>query len=161
MARRHQTTTCEQAGEWISLRLDDELSELEQAKLDRHLEQCAGCAAFAVELSGISQLLRAAPLVAFDSEPDLVTAAPAARRSLLPVRARQGAYALVTTAAAAVVAFLLLGSSESIRPSQTALHFRSAAEKAQFLRVQQLRIEPRDDEPDVTTPPRMNPLRLL
>ena len=37
---------CDRAREWASLRLDDELSPLEEELLVRHLETCDDCRAF-------------------------------------------------------------------------------------------------------------------
>jgi predicted anti-sigma-YlaC factor YlaD len=45
----------------LSLALDGELSELERARLDQHLELCAECRTFEAESSAFSQLLRHAP----------------------------------------------------------------------------------------------------
>jgi len=42
---------CERARQWASLRLDGELSELEDALLEQHLEGCSSCSAFAVRLA--------------------------------------------------------------------------------------------------------------
>lgn len=53
---------CERAREWSSLRLDGELSELEEALLDKHLEDCAVCEAFDAGLRANSELLRTAPM---------------------------------------------------------------------------------------------------
>ena len=156
MVQGWSTTSCEQAGQWISLRLDGELSELEQAGLDRHLDHCAGCSARAAEWAGIAQLLRSAPLVEFERE--LARAGSRGRRVLVP--ARSAAFAAVLSAAAAAVAFVLLGTSGAAQPGRNALQFRSHSAEVRFLRVQQLRIEP-PLEYVVVTPPRFNPLRLL
>jgi anti-sigma factor RsiW len=156
MVRRQQTTACEQAGQWISLRLDGELSELEGAGLDRHLERCAVCSTLAAELTGIAQLLRTAPLVEFELEPARVVP----RRRRASVASRRAAFAAVASAAAAAAAFVLLGSSGSAQPSGSALKFRSTSEEVRFLRVQQLRGEP-PVASVVVTPPRINPRRLL
>jgi anti-sigma factor RsiW len=53
---------CERACFWLSLRLDDELSELEGALLDDHLARCAGCQAVAVGFGGSTRALRSATL---------------------------------------------------------------------------------------------------
>ena len=53
---------CERAREWSSLRLDGELSELEEALLEKHLEGCALCAAFDAGLRTSTELLRTAPV---------------------------------------------------------------------------------------------------
>jgi anti-sigma factor RsiW len=53
---------CESAREWSSLRLDGELSELEEALLVKHLEGCALCAAFEAGLRASAEALRSAPM---------------------------------------------------------------------------------------------------
>ena len=53
---------CDRGREWISLRLDGELSELAQKMLDSHLVRCGDCRAFEEQVSGIALQLRSAPL---------------------------------------------------------------------------------------------------
>ena len=53
---------CERARQWASLRVDGELSELEDALLEQHLEGCASCSAFAVRLAATTEAMRAVPL---------------------------------------------------------------------------------------------------
>jgi predicted anti-sigma-YlaC factor YlaD len=55
-------TNCEQARERLSLQLDDELSAHETLLLERHLEGCGACVAFAADVGEYTQLLRATPL---------------------------------------------------------------------------------------------------
>ena len=52
---------CERARQWASLRLDGELSELEDALLEKHLEGCASCSAFAARLTSTTEAVRAVP----------------------------------------------------------------------------------------------------
>ncbi len=47
MDRLRKRAACERALQWVSLGLDDELSEFERALLERHLEGCGACAALA------------------------------------------------------------------------------------------------------------------
>ena len=56
-------TECMRARESASAQLDGELSELEAARLDAHLRDCAECSAWAREVAGIGFELRRAPLV--------------------------------------------------------------------------------------------------
>jgi predicted anti-sigma-YlaC factor YlaD len=87
-------TDCEQARERLSLQLDDELSPHEALLLERHLEQCAACAVFALDVRDYTSLLRAAPL---EPAPQVwVRGRPAASRFAARVAA-------VTAAAAAAV----------------------------------------------------------
>jgi hypothetical protein len=53
---------CERARQWASLRIDGELSELEDTLLEKHLEGCANCSAFAVRLAATTEAVRAVPL---------------------------------------------------------------------------------------------------
>jgi Putative zinc-finger len=58
---------CSRARFWVSLRLDDQLSELEEALLDAHLRGCAPCRSFAGDSAVTTRELRAAPLEAHAS----------------------------------------------------------------------------------------------
>src|SRR3954451_23198212 len=82
-----RTAACERAAEAISLRLDDELSELEIAQLRAHLDGCAACRRLEHEMVGVTFELRLAPLAA----PSRVFVAPRMRaarvRSLRPLAA--------------------------------------------------------------------------
>jgi len=53
---------CERARSRVSLGLDGELSEVEQAMLRAHVGRCAACAAFERDVDVLTQELRAAPL---------------------------------------------------------------------------------------------------
>jgi hypothetical protein len=53
---------CDRGREWISLRLDGELSELAQKMLDSHVGRCADCRAFAASIEQTTAELRAFPL---------------------------------------------------------------------------------------------------
>jgi len=55
-------TDCMLARESASARLDNELSELENARLDAHLRGCAECLAYAEEIGAIAARLRGAAL---------------------------------------------------------------------------------------------------
>ena len=56
-----RNSRCERARQWASLRIDGELSELEDALLEKHLEGCASCSAFAVRLGATTEAVRTAP----------------------------------------------------------------------------------------------------
>lgn len=63
MGRWGKRAACTRALQWVSFELDGELSEFERALLQRHLSECAGCAAAARELQTLTLALRAsAPL---------------------------------------------------------------------------------------------------
>jgi hypothetical protein len=53
---------CERARQWASLRIDGELSELEDALLEQHLEGCVECSGFAARLVATAAAVRAVPL---------------------------------------------------------------------------------------------------
>jgi anti-sigma factor RsiW len=57
-----RNSRCERARQWASLRVDGELSELEDALLEKHLEGCPTCSAFAAGLTGTTEAVRAVPL---------------------------------------------------------------------------------------------------
>jgi predicted anti-sigma-YlaC factor YlaD len=85
-----------------SLRLDRELSEIEEASLRAHSRRCVACASFARELAALTREIRAAP----PERPvaGVAGVAPARRRSAT-VRVLQ-----LSAAAAAVVLAAGLGS---------------------------------------------------
>jgi Putative zinc-finger len=56
-----RNSRCERARQWASLRVDGELSELEDALLEKHLERCASCSAFALRIAATAEAVRAAP----------------------------------------------------------------------------------------------------
>jgi anti-sigma factor RsiW len=89
---------CDRAHQWSSLRLDGELSELEVALLEKHLETCAACRSFDIRLRSATDFLRAAPAEA----PTAVFEIPTQRHHRLPL--------VRVVAIAAVVAAAALGS---------------------------------------------------
>jgi predicted anti-sigma-YlaC factor YlaD len=52
---------CARAREWVSLRADGELSELERLLLRRHLARCEGCREFAETVGAVTEVLRTTP----------------------------------------------------------------------------------------------------
>ena len=84
---------CERARAWASLRADGELSELESALLDAHVDRCDSCRSFAAAAVAVAETLRAVPL----ERPSV------ALRPLMHVSTRRAWRALRLTAAAAVV----------------------------------------------------------
>jgi predicted anti-sigma-YlaC factor YlaD len=103
---------CERGREWISLRLDGELSELAQKMLDSHLARCPECAAFEGQVSGIALQLRTAPLEQLERPVEVKRL-----RRRLPVRvwSMGAAAASVAAAAVGVVGFLSLPSSGTLQ----------------------------------------------
>ena len=103
---------CERGREWVSLRLDGELSELAQKMLDSHLARCADCKAFEQQVSEIALQLRTAPVAQLERPIQI----PRRRRSV-PVRVwgMGAATASVAAAVMGVVGFLNLPSSSSLQ----------------------------------------------
>jgi anti-sigma factor RsiW len=89
---------CERARTWAALAPDGELSELERKLLDAHLQRCAACGYFAVEVAAVAAELRAA------------APQPLPRPLVVPIWRRRPLYARVrAVGAAAAVAVMALG----------------------------------------------------
>ncbi len=56
-----QGDLCDRAREWVSLRLDGELSDLEEELLERHLDLCDDCRAFEADVRWSTDVLRLTP----------------------------------------------------------------------------------------------------
>jgi predicted anti-sigma-YlaC factor YlaD len=137
MGRWWRTSACDRARQWISLELDSELTQLEEAALARHLSLCARCRAVSAEFGAFTQLLREAPLL--DLDRPVVVAAPRLARSRAARRAAVS-LAFAALAAAAVLGSLVFGGRSSSPGSE--LSFRNAKEQRLFAQVQARRIEP-------------------
>ncbi|HYY32285.1 MAG TPA: zf-HC2 domain-containing protein [Gaiellaceae bacterium] len=61
MPRPAPSGRCDRARQWSSVRADGELSELEEALLEKHLLGCGACRAFDARLRSTTEMLRAAP----------------------------------------------------------------------------------------------------
>lgn len=108
------SSVCDRAREWSSLRLDGELSPLEEELLERHLGVCEPCLSFAEGVRSTTSVLReAAPEIPARRTP--VPARSRRRRSVFSVERRRTAL----VAAAALVLGALVGSFFE-RPSQPA-----------------------------------------
>ena len=92
--------SCRRAREWVSLRLDGELSELERLLLRRHLGRCEGCRTVSADVERTAELMRAAPL----ERPSLDVVEG------IPVRSRSRVRYRVLAAAAAVAVAAGVGS---------------------------------------------------
>lgn len=140
---------CERAREYVSLRLDGELSAFETALLDLHLERCAACAEFAADTTVVTERLRTAPLER-SARPAFV-----AQPIRLPrVASGRG---VQTIAAAAVIATVVglgsllnpIGSSSSqvVTPSQ-ANAVSTSSDRREFRDIRrQMLIHPRNVAP--------------
>jgi hypothetical protein len=134
---------CERAREWSSLRLDGELSELEEALLDKHLELCAVCEAFDAGLRSSSELLRTAPM----ARPSSGFEVPAAGRRRIALSR--------TLAVAGVLGAAALGSVVGSTLDRPAPSSEKPAAQVSFLTrdVSQLRQIPRGRSVAPNTPP--------
>ena len=91
----------------MSLRLDEEISELEDALLEAHLRRCGACREYEAGVRGAVLALRARPLERM-GQPIVVTGR---RRALL----RPGAVARVAAVAAAVVGVTTVLSTQAAK----------------------------------------------
>jgi hypothetical protein len=108
---------CQRAREAVSVRLDDELSEIGSARLAAHLRACAACTAYALEVSAISTRLRMAPL----EQPGVAVALPARRR-------RPGLQIAAAAAAVLVAAASSLALGHALRsPNRPAIRTATRA----------------------------------
>jgi predicted anti-sigma-YlaC factor YlaD len=115
---------CERFRESVSLGLDGMLSRFERTLLERHLRSCAGCRAFADELTAYTTRLRLAPL---EPAPSFAAELPARRRS-----ARRRAAGFAGSVAVAVVAALVSFAPAGDQRNATA---PGAASNASLLQV--------------------------
>jgi anti-sigma factor RsiW len=88
----------------VSLRLDDELSQLERVLLDRHLDRCPACAEFAADTAVLTHELRAASLVKLGRPIEL----PLRRRVPISFRSAGAWAAAASVAATALLAVMTL-----------------------------------------------------
>jgi hypothetical protein len=100
--------SCERARNWVSLDLDDELSELETAMLRAHTARCVPCAAFQAETAALTCRLRLAPLE------------PMPAPIVLPTR-RRSVSRIAQVGAAAAVAVVAAGIGTMLSTSETAV----------------------------------------
>ena len=101
---------CHRSREWISLRLDGELSELAAKMLEAHLGRCAECRAFEEGVAVATRLVRTTPLEHLEQP----VALPRGRRLALQTRRLGTAVAAAAAVAVGVVAFLNLPSSNTV-----------------------------------------------
>lgn len=104
-------SACERAREWSSLRIDDELSVLEEELLERHLAACEACATLDDGMRTTAAAMRSAPV----ERPARRTRIPALRAAGLTKARRRTA----VVAAAALALGALVGSYFD-RPPQPA-----------------------------------------
>jgi predicted anti-sigma-YlaC factor YlaD len=105
-------SNCEQTREYISLDLDDALSELEQERLRMHLVQCPACAQYAHDITATTALLRDAPLERLSTPIALATL----RRPRRRFRVGAGAGAAVAAVLALGIGVTSMGNTPSTVP---------------------------------------------
>jgi hypothetical protein len=108
---RHES--CDRARRWVSLALDEGLSDIETRLLRAHLARCSDCRVFEASVSSVTGTLRSADLVTLAAPITL----PVRRQRFGTLRV---ASASAAAAAAAVAAFGVLGlvsSNEQVRSS--------------------------------------------
>ncbi len=132
-----RTRPCERWVRAISLRLDGEASELENAALERHLATCSRCSEIAADTALLTHLLREAPLVEL-TRPIVVTSPRRVRKQLVR---RTAAVFVVATGLAAAAGMTLFSDSGPKHPS-SALGFRDLHEQRQFVHAELIRLEP-------------------
>lgn len=89
-------TSCDRARESISLALDDELVEVDRARLAAHTELCADCRAFEADARGVSRKLRSAVL----EQPAYAVVLPRTRRIRIGTLQAGAAAAIIAVVAA-------------------------------------------------------------
>ena len=118
-----QDQRCERARQSVSLQVDGELSEFEQALLRAHLARCPHCRAFDAQVGALTAEVRAVPLE------------PLERPIALP-RRRRTVVGNVQLAAAAAVAVLVAGLGTilgGLSTDQAAPRMSDAASRPAFL----------------------------
>jgi hypothetical protein len=130
---------CERAAQGISLRLDGELSEIEEAQLRQHLAGCGACQALDREVAAFTGQLRALPLVAPGRSVTLPRLRASRLRSLRPLAT---AAAMVVVVMGSVTS-LLSGSGPQREPGPAFLVFHSQLDQIEHATLAHQRIEPR------------------
>jgi anti-sigma factor RsiW len=102
--------TCERTRAWVSIALDEELSEFEHALLRAHLRRCTSCAAFSERIGAVTEALRAAPL-----QPVPFSISAPARRRIGRQLARVGAVAATIAVAVGLGTTLAQKSSNAAK----------------------------------------------
>ncbi len=100
------SVNCSRVRAQVSLRLDDELSQLERRMLSAHLERCADCRVYADEVEEFTLALRAAPPVSLD-------------RPIAVRRPRRVSILRMQTGVAAVLAVAAVGVASQLTPSSS------------------------------------------
>ncbi len=119
------SAACARVRAQVSLALDGELSQLEQALVARHLEGCPACRAYEAGAGTVTRLLRQAPLERLERP---VSVRPP--RRILLARVQAGAAALLVGVAAFAMASQLAShrSPSRLSPAAGVVRFPSQAQ---------------------------------
>ncbi len=124
--------SCERVREQLSLALDCELTQLDEARVDAHLASCPSCSAFREELGAATRIVRTAPLEQL-SIPIMI---PGHRR--IARRATQAATAAAVVMVAALGS-LGLANREAQRVASPAFPDRAVPQVSDALEVDRVR----------------------
>lgn len=129
------TRRCDRVREYVSLKLDGELSQFEAALLAAHVDQCPACREFESRLNAATNVLREAPLERLQRP---VILPP--RRNLVPFRRVQAGLAVALVVVAVGVGSLVstLGSKGSVRPE---FSLPSAGEDREIRDIRRARLQ--------------------
>jgi predicted anti-sigma-YlaC factor YlaD len=115
MRNRIPADECARASEWVSLRLDGQLSEFEELLLGAHLERCPDCKSYSATVTGLTRALRATPL----AQPSVTFEAPRRTRARsVGLRAVSAAAAVAVVGLSGIVSLQL--SASKARPGAAA-----------------------------------------
>jgi anti-sigma factor RsiW len=128
---------CERAREWASLRLDDELSVLEEEILERHLDFCDACRRFEEGMRLSTARIRSTPL----ETPTRRVPVPARTGVVTQYRKRTALVAAAALAIGALVGSLVERPGQPVpseSPSQVSFLSRDANNLRDFSRTRLL-----------------------
>jgi putative zinc finger protein len=107
MPNRIPADDCARAVEWVSLRLDKQLSDFEEVLLEAHLARCPDCKSFGASMIGLTEALRATPL----EQPAFTFEAPRRTRGrTVGIRAVSAAAAVAVVGLSGLVSLQLSAS---------------------------------------------------
>ncbi len=129
---------CDRAREWVSLRLDGELSPLEEELLERHLELCDECRLFEEDVRWATDVLRLTP----QERPARRLTIPAAQKPRVSARRVTAIAAAAALALGALVGAIVEGpSSPAPAEAPNELSFLTQQREAdEFRRLPRTRI---------------------
>lgn len=106
MSAVRPSLVCQRIREQVSLRLDDELSQLEERMLAAHLLRCSDCRSFEQSVREFTDELRAAPL-------------ESPRQAILVRRTRRVSFTAAQVSVAATLAVAVLGVLSQVGVADT------------------------------------------